>query len=275
MPFGIDGMDAEDRQRYIMAGGNVADLPPPKDGVDEAEFGLYNWGQGRQTGGQNTGGFSNGMNFNAMPFMGEDLFEDFLPFANFGTQPAAHTTQNTGSRQTNGRQGPSFLPFMMDGEDRAQYEMFKRGIMTADFDPAEIAKYSAWARAEGVQVPTFGGASQGSRGSRSTGGQTNSNVGSGDRHSDNSQPARSNTQPAQNQPAQNQPVHSNPFGGWFPFMGMDSEDMAQYQMYRNGIYSPDMDMGEIAQYRMFDQFNRNSAPHPHGFMGGLERRRKL
>merc|ERR1719242_1095009 len=87
MPFNTDGMDAEDRQRYIMAGGNVANLPPPKDGVDEAEMGLYNWGQGRRTGGgqTNTGNsaFTNNFNYNAMPFMGEEMFEDFMPFGNF------------------------------------------------------------------------------------------------------------------------------------------------------------------------------------------------
>merc|ERR1740123_1854187 len=59
-----------------------------------------------------------------------------------------------------GAAGAGGLPpsAMLEPEDAKQYAMYKQGIITADFDQSEIARYAAMAKAEGIEIPTNGGA---------------------------------------------------------------------------------------------------------------------
>merc|ERR1712086_1031662 len=46
------------------------------------------------------------------------------------------------------------LPMMyLEPEDRQQYEMYKQGLITSNFDQEELMRYAAMAKAEGVEVP--------------------------------------------------------------------------------------------------------------------------
>merc|ERR1740123_1218697 len=88
---------------------------------------------------------------------------------------------------------------MLEPEDAKQYAMYKQGIITADFDQSEIARYAAMAKAEGIEIPLNGGAGAGA-------------------------------------------------GGLPPSAMLEGEDAKQYALYKQGIITSNMDPDEIAMY---------------------------
>lgn len=165
--------------------------------------------------------------------------EDLYPYG-FGFSSQSTRTSSTGAGSQASGTGTGMMPFFLEPEDRQQYEMYKRGIITTDFDASELAQYQAMAQAEGITVPGQAGSSTGTATAASS--TTSSSSG---------------TSGTSSSTGSSSPTYSNVFGGWVPFMGMESEDIAQYAMYKNGVMSPDMDAAEIAQYQAYDQYQQN------------------
>merc|ERR1740123_2114637 len=87
--------------------------------------------------------------------------EELVRYAAMAKQEGVEVSQTGGVTLRAARVPPSA---MLEPEDAKQYAMYKQGIITADFDQSEIARYAAMAKAEGIEIPLNGGAGAGAGG---------------------------------------------------------------------------------------------------------------